>query len=176
MACGSRARMRAIRSDSFLPKIKLENGLGGVPAGRGLLLGGKLLIGIAPGADLQTPANPAEIFVLGGVRSGQRRARGSTNRAAAGNDSPVDFYRLFRHLQNSRRDDGLGDRFLFHFCFHYSLISSISACRYYEGSRTGKTLGQFHEQICIFVSRSGVSVDRNGQSISRPVSGRAAGV
>ena len=173
--------MRAIRSESSLPRISVENGVGGVPAGRDLLLRGKLLIGIAPGADLQTPANPAEIFVLGGVRSGQRRARGSTNRAAAGNDSPVDFYRLFRHLQNPRRDDGLGDRFLFHFCFHYSLTSSISACsnsacRYYEGSRTGKPLRQIHEQNCIFVSRSGVSVDRNGQSISRPVSGRAAGV
>lgn len=168
--------MRAIRSESSLPRIRVEKGMGGVPAGRGLLLGGKLLIGIAPGADLQTPANPAEIFVLTGVRTGQRSARGSTNRAAAGNDSPVDFYRLFRHLQNPRRDDGLGDRFLFHFCFHYSLTSAISACRYYEGSRTGKPPGQIHEQNCIFVSRSGVSIDRNGQSISRALSGRAAGL
>ena len=168
--------MRAIRSDSFLPKIKLENGLGGVPAGRGLLLGGKLLIGIAPGADLQTPANPAEIFILCSMGAGQRSASGSANRAAAGNDSPVDFYRLFRHLQNPRRDDGLGDRFLFHFCFHYSLTSYLSACRYYEGSRTGKPLEQIHEQNCIFVSWSGVSIDRNGQSIGRALSGRAAGV
>ena len=162
MACGSRARMRAIRSASSLPNIRVENGMGGVPAGTNLLLGGKLLIGIAPRADLQTPANPAEIFVLGCMRSGQRCASGATNGAAAGNDGPVDFYRLFRHFQNPRRDDGLGDRFLFHFCFHYSLTSPFPLAATMRGAERANWYGIFDEQDCIFVPRSGVSIDRNG--------------
>lgn len=136
--------------------------MGGVPAGRGLLLGGKLLIGIAPGADLQTTANPAQIFVLGGVRSGQRRASAAAYRAAAGNDGPVDFYRLFRHFQNPRRDDGLGDRFLFHFCLHYSLTSPFPLAATMSGAEQANWYGTFHEQDCIFVSRPGVSDGRNG--------------
>jgi [acyl-carrier-protein] S-malonyltransferase len=117
--------------------MSVENGAAGVPAGRGLLLRGKLLIGIAPRADLQTAANPAEIFVLAGVRSGQGRGGGAAYCATRGNNGAINFDGLLRHFQNSRRDDRLGGRFLFHFCFHYSLNSGIPACRYYEGSQAG---------------------------------------
>lgn len=84
---------------------------------RRLFLRGHLLIGIAPSADLQPAANPAEVF--GRMRSVGSGARGAANGTVLKGCRSRGLDRLFRHLQNLWSDDGSGDRFLFHFCLYY---------------------------------------------------------
>lgn len=82
-----------------------------------LLLRRHLLIGIAPSANLQSAAYPTQI--VRGLRTGKRRANCATYRTPLGSSRPFGMHRLFRHVQNLRRDDWLGDGFLFHSCLHY---------------------------------------------------------
>jgi len=90
-----------------------------------LFLRRHLLIRITPSADLETPAHPAERFRS--LRARQGRAQSAAHSAPLCCWRSLGFYRFLRHLQDLRRDDRFGDRFLFHSCLHYKTDWALAA-------------------------------------------------